>query len=331
MKVLRSITEVHLTPFTVIQVKCDGEFNLLNYEKNGETYTLNRWGRLRKDFPALNQLITALQEQPIQKAQFLCELYAKEGDHPLKLPQFIHYIKSQNPALHEKIHIGIWDWIRTDGTQVKQTAEWKYAELEQIFRNCSLVEVLPNLKPKTLVDVKTFWQIYVEKLGYEGLVIRHNNSVAKLKPKGELDAVVIAINKKSGYGKANLFKQQQVTSLHFALMTPTGDFVEIGDCASGIDHQLRRTLWKLLDYKIAEDTERVWLPPRIIANIEYTDLFKSQNKVYQLTPQGYTLKKTISLVRLRHPRLIAFRPDKKVTPQDLSIQQIPQKYLTEES
>jgi ATP-dependent DNA ligase len=112
-------------------------------------------------------------------------------------------------------------------------------------------------------------------------------------------------------------------------MTPEGNFVEIGDCASGIDHQLRRSLWKLMDYKISEDDKTVYVKPFIIITVEYTDLFKGKNKVYQYTPQGYIEKDTMNLTRFRHPRLIRFRTDKIVNPKDLSIQQIPQQYIEE--
>jgi ATP-dependent DNA ligase len=187
--------------------------------------------------------------------------------------------------------------------------------------------VLPYIKPKTHMDIQQFWKQHVEKLGYEGLVIRNNSETAKLKPKGELDAVLIAINKKSGYGKANMFSQQQVTSLHLALMTPQGEYVEIGDCASGINHQLRTSLYKLMQFKIAEGNDKVWIKPFLIVNVEYTDLFQSQNKVYQYDGKQYRQTKTTPLIKMRHPRLISFRGEKKATPQDIGLNQIPQKLL----
>jgi len=329
MKFLKDIQEIQLTPQTVIQLKVDGEFNLLVYDRNDETFTINKWGRKRKDFPALNELINALNQTPIQKAEFLCELYAKTGDKPLKLPDFIHLVKSDNPEDHLKIHIGIWDWIKTDGHEVNQPYEWKYQELQEIFKNCTHVNVLPFFKPNNHAEIQTLWKIYVEGQSYEGFVIRNNHEIFKLKPHGDIDVVVIAINKQSSYGKKNLFSQQMVTSLHVALMNDKGEFIEIGDFASGIDAQLRKALWKLMEYKIAEDDKHVWIKPFLIAQIEYTDLFPSKNKVYKLTSEGYKKIGETNLIRLRHPRLIRFRPDKNPVPNDISIRQIPTKYLIE--
>ena len=103
--------------------------------------------------------------------------------------------------------------------------------------------------------------------------------------------------------------------------------MEIGDVASGIDLQLRKALYQLLDFKIAEDENKIWIKPLLIANVEYTELFPSENKVYRYTPQGYIETAKTNLVRLRHPRLLRFRPDKQPTPQDVGLNQIPENTL----
>jgi len=329
MRVYKSLSDVAIIPdLTVAQVKADGEFNYLRYERNGETFTLNKWGRKRMDFPALNELKEALSRQPFTEAELLVELFAMEGDRPLKLPQFIHYVKSKNPQLIEKICIGVWDIISIDGKPVNENHAWKLQEATNWLQGCEKAFVLPYIQPKHHIDLETFWRVYVEKLGYEGLVIRQNSQIYKLKPKGELDAVVIAINKKTSYGKAlKLLEQGYVTSLHLALINQNGEYVEIGDVASGIDLQLRKALYQLLDFKIAEDENKIWIKPFLIANVEYTELFPSENKVYAYTPQGYIFKREMKLARLRHPRLIRFRPDKQPTPQDVGLNQIPENAL----
>ena len=333
MKTIRSLDEIKIIPnITVAQVKVDGEFNYLRYGKDGKVFTLNRWGRMRTDFPAINQLKEALDQLDITEAEFLVELYAKEGDRPLKLPQFIHYIKSGNQADLEKIHIGVWDIISLNMKKLQENYAWKYQEASMWLKNCTHAQVLPYIIPKHNIDLETFWQIYIETHGYEGLVIRQNSQIYKLKPKGELDAVIIGINKKTSYGKKlKLLENKQVSSLKLALMNQNGDFIEIGDVASGINHDLRKALYQLTDYKIAEDENTIYIKPFVIAQIEYTELFPSQNnKILKLTPQGYIETAKTNLVRLRHPRLIRFRPDKQPTPKDIGIRQIPQKYLLPE-
>ncbi|MEM2568310.1 MAG: hypothetical protein QXH20_07590 [Candidatus Bathyarchaeia archaeon] len=332
MKLLREITEINVMPnVTVVQVKVDGEFNYLKYDR-AETFTINRWGRMRKHLPCITELKQALEKANIRQAELLVELYAKDDDNPLKLPQFIHYVKSGNPELLNKIHIGVWDVLTIDGTEIKENYLWKYDEVSEWLKECTHAQVLPYHAPNNLAEIKTFWQTYVEKMGYEGIVIRNNSETFKLKPRGELDAVVIAINKKSSYGKAlQLLQQGQVTSLHLAIINQQGEFIEIGDVASGIDQQARKALYKLTQFKIAETQDKIWIHPFLIAKVEYTELFPSQNKVYTYTPQGYQQKGETNLVRLRHPRLLQFRTDKKPTPQDAGTNQIPIRYLQNES
>jgi len=323
MKFLKSIQEIQLTPQTVIQLKVDGEFNLLVYDRNGETFTLNKWNRKRRDFPALNELINALNQTPIQKAEFLCELYAKTGDKPLKLPDFIRHVKSDNPEDHLKVHIGIWDWIKTDGHEVNQPYIWKYQELQEIFKNCTHVSVLPFFQPNNHAEIQTLWQIYIEKLGYEGLVIRNNHEIFKLKPHGEVDAVIIGLNKESGYGKRTLFDQKQVPSIKLAVMDEQGNFIELSDCGSGLNEELRKALWKLMDYKVDEDHETVYVKPIVVCQIEYMETFSKERRVLKFDGQKYMQVGTKQYVTLRHPRLIRFRPDKTANPTDIRANQIP--------
>lgn len=336
MKTLDYVEDIPI--HSIIQAKADGEFEFLSFNRFGfsfmehQAYTLNKWGRLRYDFPALNQFTEAITHSPFQSMDLLCELFAMENGRPLILPQFIHYIKGDPPQL-DKIHIGLFDIISINEQPCTDPYQTKFETLTKWLQNCTLVKVLPYMKADTQQDTHGFWKVYVHDLHYEGLVIRTALDTFKCKPAKDLDAVIIGINKKSGYGKGNLFAQNMVTTLKLALMREDGLFVEIGDCASGIDHQLRRSLWKLMDYKVDEDDKTVYVKPFIVITVEYTDLFRGKNKIYKFTGTGYqeTYPYTMNLIRFKSPRLIRFRPDKKATPQDLRIQQIPQEYLEDEA
>jgi len=302
---------------TVVQVKADGEFTLLAYSKAG-SYTVNLWGRSRTDFPALNEFNEAMRNIGVEKADLLCELYAREDDKPLKLPDYIHYIKSGNPNLLGKINIGVFDLLSVDGEAVQQNYAWKLEEVGEWLKNLSLCHVLPYMKPNTIEEVESFWNQWVEGKGYEGLVARSDDELYKIKPFSEVDAVIIGINKRK------LFWSNKVTSVELALMDEQGRFVEIGDCASGINQETQSSLWKLMDFKVAEDKDVVWVKPMVICTVRFTDLFKGRNKVFSYDEnRGYIHQSYMDLVRLRHPRLICFRPDKRVTPNDLRIEQIP--------
>jgi hypothetical protein len=330
MKVLDSIEDVPIP--STIQVKADGELEYLSYNRLGfsftehKAYTLNKWGKLRTDFPALNQFSEAISKSHFSQMEILCELYAKQNGKPLILPQFLHAIKGKPPQL-DLIHIGVFDILSLNEQPFNEHAIYKWQTIEPYLKNCTNIHILPYMRATTKSDVYGFWKVHVHDGHYEGLVVRTALDTFKVKPAHDIDAVIIGINKKSGCGKGNLFAQNMVTSLKLALMTPEGCFVEIGDCASGIDHQLRRSLWKLMGFKIGEDDRTVFIKPIVICTVEYTDLFKGKNQVYELTPTGYYNKTTMNLTRFRHPRLIRFRGEKNAIPQDIGLNQIPIEYL----
>jgi len=326
MKSLPSFKDLKINPNqTVVIAKADGEFTYVVYNRNGESYTINKWGHKRWDFPALNELVSAMNRTSVQKAELLCELHAKENNRPLKLPKFIHYVKSKNHLLLDKIHMGVFDLIRIDGEPVKENYLWRLEEVEGWLTGCQLVGVLPYLKPNQLNEdtLEAFWEKWVVKEGYEGLVIRDNSDIYKVKPTGDFDAVIIGINKESGYGKRTLFEQQQVPSLRLAVMTEDGNFIEVGDCAVP-NEDLRKALWKLTDDKVSEDRETLYVKPIVVVTVQYTETYNKERRVLKFDGEKYVEVGTQPFVSLRHPRLIRFRPDKTVNPQDLRATQIPQ-------
>jgi len=324
MKTLDSLDLLKLNSETVVSAKLDGEFTLLSYTREGESYTLNKWGHRRQDFPALNQFIEAMNKTEVTHAELLCELHARENGKPTNLPTFIRYIKAKNRDL-EKIHIGIWDLIKINGYTPQQSFAWKLEEVEKWLKGCTLVNVVPYIKPHSIEDVKDFWRTCVEEKGYEGLVIRNGDGIYKIKPCLDVDAVIIGINKKSGYGKdLEVMQRREVRSIKLALMQPDGTFIELSDCASGINEELGKALFKLTDHKIGEDDTTIYVKPAVVCTIEYTDTFLKDRPVLKYEQEKYTEAGTKPFVSLRHPRLIRFRPDKTVNPQDLRTTQIPE-------
>jgi len=312
---------------TVVTAKLDGELSLVVYDRSGESYTLNKWGRKRRDYPALNQLIETLNKTAVTHVRFLAELYAKEEGKPLKLPQFISYAKGPEQDL-SKVHLGIFDLLMLERNPVSASFKWKMEEVATWLKGCSLVSVVPFILPRTLQDVKDFWNTHVEGQGYEGLVIRNSNQTYKIKPTLEVDAVIIGLNKKTSYGKElDLFQKGQITSIKLALMQGDGTFIELSDCASGITAELRTLLWQLMEYKVSEDDRTVYVTPLAICTIQYTDTFHKRKPILKFDGKEYRWFAWKKFVSLRHPRLIRFRPDKDVNPKDLRLTQIPEEKL----
>jgi len=313
MKSLRTIEDIPIAKGTVVSAKVDGEFTLANFG-NG-CYMVNGWGKLREDFPALNELESALRREGLSDAQLLCEFYAtREDGAPAKLPEFIHIAKGKDTD-HTRLRLGVWDLILANGKKVGDYG-WKMDEVSEWLRGCRYCHVLPYIKPTKRSEIRTFWKEHVVEGGYEGVVARLNNDIYKVKPIRDVDAVIIAINKRE------LFKEQKVTSFKVALMDEDRSFVVLSDVASGIDHELRTALWKLMEFRVNEDDDAVYVRPVIVCKVEYQETFPRDTPKLMFDGKEYRETGIVEFFSLRHPRFKRFRSDKMVNPTDLRLSQI---------
>lgn len=313
-KALLSFSKIKITSDTVIMVKADGDFNYFSYVRGGEAYTLNKWGTKRSDLPCILELKMALDRQALERVELLLELYAVEDGRMLKLPNYIHEVKAGDV---NKVRAGIFDLISVNDKGVHDNYAWKLEELERWLNGCKRCYVLPYTKPKTLMDVEQFWNEWVEGKGYEGLFVRGDGDLYKVKKHATVDAVIIGINKRPKLIKG------EVTSIKVALMDEEERFIELSDVASGIDHALRKRLYPLTAYKIGADDETIYIAPMIVVEVEFTETFEKYQRVFEVKGKKIReeniLRKSYSL---RHPRLLSFRTDKTVNPVDLRLDQI---------
>lgn len=340
MTAINNIDDLTIDSHTVCAVKADGEFNYLSYDRDGETFCMNRWNKKKTGFPALNEFVEAMNKTEIQKAELLVELYAMDKGRPLMLPNYIHYMKGQDKSLREKVFIGIWDLISINDNLIREAKQctfsndsvtrevfcrhdWKLEEVERWVKGCKRVHVLRWIKPRNIADVKAFWKQHVDEGGYEGLIVRNSLGIFKIKPLLEMDAVIIGINKRE------LMKEQKVTSLMLALLRDDMTFVEVGDVASGINFKLREAFWKLLDHKVGEDNGTIYVKPMVIVTVQFNAMyFKTRNRIFRFGSGAYLdpLFKRVGeqkLIKMRHPRVTGFRKDKIVCLNDVGLNQIP--------
>lgn len=323
MKVAKTLTEI---PFNfdkmrrniTVQVKADGEFNYIKYQREGETFAVNRFGRKTVGLPALNELVAHLVNWNIVEAELLAEMYAV-GEHgePLTLPNLIHYLKGSDARLHNQIKLGLFDLYSINGVKSELIYPLKFEQMQAWFENAKLVHVLEWIEPTTQQDIENFWHEKVEKQKWEGLIIRQNGETWKVKPNNDIDAVIIGINKNN-----KGFSEGKARSLKIALMNEDGNFVEIGDC-SGIGEQEAQELYKLTEFKIGEDNTTIFVQPFVVVTIEYIQTYPdTRNKVYAI--QNGTIKEVgyQSLIRLRNPHVKAYRADKKACIEDVGLNQI---------
>jgi ATP-dependent DNA ligase len=208
--------------------------------------------------------------------------------------------------------LGVFDLVSVNGKVANQSYLWRLQELETWLQGGKLVHVLPYIQPKSYQEIFNFWKYWVEDRGFEGLFARDDRQdLYKLKPFLTIDCVVIGLNKRGSW------KEKEVTSLKLALIDSDGAFIEIGDVASGIDRQLRASLYdRLMPLAKREHEGWVQIPPFIVAEVEATELFRCEKPRYLLKAGVLELDGSKRAYSLRHPRLIRFRSDKKATVED---------------
>lgn len=341
MKTLDSVSDLEESPSLVIMAKADGEFTKLEYRRTSGlssvvgtfsyARTMNRYGRWRTDFPALNEVVEALDRTDVKEVEMLVELYAVDDQgHPLILPDFIHAAKGKDLELRKRIHIGVWDLVSVNGKPVRQDFRWKLEELKSWLRTesgCRLERayVLPHHVQPSRKEIKDFWDLWVRIEGYEGVVARDGSDVYKIKPIRDVDAVIIALNKVDSSGKpTKRWPEQKISTVRIALMDKDGTFVELGDCTIA-NQDVQSALWDLHEHKVSEDSQRVYVKPLVVIQILYTSAFEGsvcRNWQFNWTSMGYGACGSRKFYKLRHPRFLRFRGDKQVNPEDLRLDQI---------
>lgn len=318
---LKSVDAIPLLN-TVVMAKADGEFSVIYYDAK-TCYIVNQYGRMRGDFPAINELCDALIRRGLIEAVLLSELYAVENGRPLTLHKFLSRAKGRN-KIPESLRIGVFDLLRIDGETVKEDYGWKMDEVSEWLRGCHYCHVLPYIRAENHLQIRKFWKEYVEEIGFEGIVAHAGGKIWKVKPSADVDAVVIGLNKRE------LFDQKQITSLKTALMEEDGTLIELTDVASGINHDLRSFLWRLMEYKVGEDRETVYIKPLVVCTVEYQETYKEDSKGEPILKRRWSFEEgryierdKRAFVSLRFPRLIGFRSDKTLDPKDLRLTQIP--------
>ena len=179
-------------------------------------------------------------------------------------------------------------------------------------------EACPYEKVSNLQEAKAFWERWVEGEGYEGVVARSRFGGFKIKPETTVDAAVIGVNKRPA------LKQGRVTSLALALMDKDRTLIHIGDVSSGIDPETGHRLYALVKhFKVGEDRETIYVQPFLIVEVRFFDIYPSQRPAWKWVNGQYRPQPPRNLCTLKSPVLLRFREDKKLTPQDLRLDQIP--------
>jgi ATP-dependent DNA ligase len=303
----------------IVTAKLNGDFNVFHYIRGVGAYSINRYGTIRgRNYPHVKEFYDSMEKKSgVNSAIMLGETYSVSDGKMDNLPTFIHKIRSNDENLLGDINVAMFDLISVDNHKILGPYDFKLDEMSR-WIDGEKVKTVPYIAAKSEDDVMQFWEKWVKSGDYEGLVARDSTgNIYKVKPEKTVDAVMIGINKTPS------LKDGVVSSIKAALMTPDGKFVKISD-ATVTDSKLKRALFEFHKSRIIrEDNDTVYIKPEVVFEIKYIDELKSIRTLYDknLEPVG-----NMEFVSLVSPRILRLRSDKRVTPQDLRLEQVAKKW-----
>jgi len=292
------------------------QFSLAAYDEQQGAVIVNDWGKMRKGYPALEEFEAICRAKGYKSIKVLAEPHLVIDGRMRKLPEFLHAMKSGDPALLGKIRLGVWDLVEVNGAKVVQPYAWRLQELRNTINGSERVYVLPHIVSPTKEGLKLFWDEWVTYKGFEGLVITAGEQRYRVKPIRTLEACIVGINKKQR------ILNEEVTSVRIALMDKEGDFVEIGDLGTATDRTVSRMLYQLMAYKAQDEGKTIYVKPFVVVELEFTTTYEAEQAKLRWNGERYVKVGTVQFFSLREPRLKRFRQDKQPMPQDIPIEQL---------
>jgi len=172
------------------EIKYDGEFNYIVL-KNKDLYTINKYGTMRRDFPALNAIGELLDKLEVDSVVLVCEVYWNEG----KLGALYELLSHKKD---DDIKLCIFDIIELNGDNLK---DYSLIDRKEILLDLKLGNTPRCLVCEDKTEVTMAFDSTVSQ-GYEGIVVKALDggfisgpcSWVKIKKKDRTDYPVVVID-----------------------------------------------------------------------------------------------------------------------------------------
>jgi len=311
--------------------KLDGEHNLCEYN-NGKLIWANKYGSVREDITPLSQeMITAFTKAGITYIKMAGELYAvgPKGEQ-LFTNAVMSIIKAPTVDSEKQIMFGIFDIIEvrpfTDINLLKyyQKIMWmntilgtEPTHVHTVFSKTGDVNVIKDL-----------WESKVlAKDGWEGIIVRvgeaGEGSGFKVKKIGTIDVGIIGAYEGEGKNVGSM------GSLVSVLMDKEGNLLHCGDPGTGFSDIERDEWWRFIQAnKVGEirgDQGRniVLVKPIRVIEIGYSFIVTHLTRTFKWDGSTYIEQQPKVGGFFQTPRFYRIRDDKKFTPDDLRVEQVP--------
>ena len=310
--------------------KYDGEMNII-FHDNNETVIVNRSGKVRRNIPCVEEAGLLLAQAGIKQAIVPAELYVDESEKRSRIFDLLAALSDEKEI--SKIRLAPFDILEIDNIPFKTNSFLDtYTRLTDIFGKGKTCNPVKLRQANSKNDVKNIYSEWVEREESEGVVVHCEMPfVFKIKPKYNIDVVVVGFSEGSGEQKG------QIRTLLLALMPKEGQYQIVGRTGNGFTNEQKIELLHILTPKIIgskfieTDSNNVafhMIKPDTVIELNLNDvLFETpsgiiQNPVLEIVDNNYTLRSNVQGISLVFPIFERFRYDKTCNLDDLRLSQL---------
>lgn len=316
--------------------KYDGEYANLFYE-DGQAVILNRSGRVRSGLPCTDEAAKRLQDAGIRQAVIPAELYVYNEKKKTRVNDLINALADEKKI--GTLRLACYDILELNGKEFKPDNYGEVLEeLDKLLKTGkppkggNLIHPVDWTVAKDNTEVKKLFAQWVEKEASEGLVVRSEMPfVWKIKPRHNIDAVVIGFTEGTGDAKG------QVRTMLLALMPEEGRYQVVTRIGGGMTEKQKKELYayfypRIMPSEFIEtDSNHVafqMVEPELVLEFSVNDVrWESpdgliSNPVLEIVEGVYKLSATVDGISVVAPIIERIREDKTADAGDVRLAQV---------
>lgn len=312
-------------------LKLDGQLHFL-FKSGDQCFLFNIKGRVITGLPLLNDACKKL--AGIDRILIAGELYIAATDLRSRVYDVTSALGKGAGEKAQALSFAAFDLLDHTGLQCRSLP---FDEKHKILANLFSVDGKCHTINQQSVDNQSLAQLYkkwVVDAEHEGIVCvdEHNHTVYKIKPKHNIDAVIVGFTESPDV-------EDSLRVLLVALMRPDGSFQLLAKVGTGFDEEQRREFYKTLksmavasSYRTTDRNHTLFtmVRPEIVIEFAFHDLiYEDSSGKPEMKPvltysakEGYKAQLPQPFVSLLGPVFKRVRDDKSVTPEDLRLTQL---------
>lgn len=309
--------------------KYDGHFYALHYKEGESPYFINPKGKRVEE----TNLVKAVEnlffdKKNLKQCLIPGEIYLK-SDVRTRAFNLTKALTDES----DNLRFAAFDIIEiNDEPSYQKTTAQIIEELENYFPLEGKIHAVDNKVFTSRQEIAECFKETVEINEQEGLVVKTEQHIYKIKPKYTFDAVVI------GYADSDGNRQGMFRDLLLAMMLSDGTFQLVGHLHHGFSDEGRKKLLQELEkervpsqyIEVARNkTAFQFVKPTRIVEFSCLDVITEDSKgsvgkmnLNYSDKEGYTINGNKNSVSFTIANFIKFRDDKKVNEQDIRFSQL---------